>query len=305
MWPIDWGALSTADSGPGIERTVRAAHKATAYSTSSSQMSAFALRYILFLRSCRLMDGFVIPSLPPLWSEKRQQQGAFAPRALPRLNATTRPSATLSSSTHFPVLPVIGPTLLRQFPAGTRRASPVARSVLVIVPPLPPRRSGPAVSISFRPSMPPSPSGCGLGLRNVHFRGHLCVHLRCGPMTRCLPMEDIVDRLQKFGFPPPCYPSYGRVGRWRGALRVRCTGPRAFASASIPVPIRSVSTPRSSNRTCGTTAFGSQLGSRLRPRKVPGLRRKAREAAFLPQPRVGKAHVFPRPHLVLPPEPLS
>ncbi len=112
MWPIDWGTLSTAD-------------KATAYSTSSSQMSAFALRYILFLRSCRPMDGFIIPSLPPLWSEKRQQQGAFAPRELPRLNATTRPSATLSSSTHFPVLPVIGPTLLRQFPAGTRRASPV------------------------------------------------------------------------------------------------------------------------------------------------------------------------------------
>ena len=36
-----------------------------------------------------------------------------------------------------------GPTLLRRFPAGTRRASPVARSVLVIVPPLSPRRSGP------------------------------------------------------------------------------------------------------------------------------------------------------------------
>ena len=110
-------------------------------------------------------------------------------------------------------------------------------------------------------------------------------------------------KLKEIDVPLP--PLQGRVGRWRGALRVRCTGPRAFASASIPVPIRSVSTPRSSNRTCGTTAFGSQLGSRLRPRKVPGLRRKAREAAFLPQPRVGKAHVFPRPHLVLPPEPLS
>ena len=38
MWPIDWGALSAADSGPGIQRTVRAARKATAYSTSSSQI---------------------------------------------------------------------------------------------------------------------------------------------------------------------------------------------------------------------------------------------------------------------------
>ena len=116
------------------------------------------------------MDVFVIPSLPPLWSEKRQQQGAFAPRALPRLCANTRPSATLSSSSHFPVLPVIGPTLLRRFLAGTRRASPVARSVLVIVPPLPPRRSSSVVSISFRPSMLPSPQGCGLGLRNTFSR---------------------------------------------------------------------------------------------------------------------------------------
>ena len=62
MGPIDWGTLSTAD-------------KATAYSTSSSQMSAFALRYILRLRSCRLMDGFIIPSLPPLWSEKTSTAG--------------------------------------------------------------------------------------------------------------------------------------------------------------------------------------------------------------------------------------
>ena len=38
MWPIDRGALSAGDSGPGIVRTIRAAHIATAYSTSSSQI---------------------------------------------------------------------------------------------------------------------------------------------------------------------------------------------------------------------------------------------------------------------------
>ena len=32
------------------------------------------------------MDVFDIPSLPSLLSENRQQQGAFAPRELPRLN---------------------------------------------------------------------------------------------------------------------------------------------------------------------------------------------------------------------------
>ena len=95
------------------------------------------------------------------------QQGAFAPRELHRLNATTRPSATLSPSAHFPVLPVIEPTLLRRFRAGARRASPVAQPVLVIVLSLPPRRSGSAASIKFRPPMLPSPSGCRLGLRNT------------------------------------------------------------------------------------------------------------------------------------------
>src|SRR4051812_4794222 len=40
----------------------------------------------------------------------------------------------------FPVSPVIRPTLLRRFRAGTRRASPVAQHVLVTVPSLPPRR---------------------------------------------------------------------------------------------------------------------------------------------------------------------
>ena len=59
------------------------------------------------------LDVFIIPSLPSVLSETRQQQGAFAPRELPRLHATTRPSATLSPSAHFPVLPVIEPTLLR------------------------------------------------------------------------------------------------------------------------------------------------------------------------------------------------
>ena len=67
---------------------------------------------------------------------------------------------------------------------------------------------------------------------------------------------------------------------------------------------RSVSGP-SSNRTYGSPVSGSQSQSRLRPRKVSGLRYKAREAVGVPQPLVGEARVSPRPHLVLPPEPLS
>src|ERR1700752_1374793 len=43
----------------------------------------------------------------------------------------------------------------------------------------------------------------------IHFRGHIHVHCRYGPVTRDLPEGDLVDRLQDLGFPPPCYPNYG------------------------------------------------------------------------------------------------
>ena len=41
---------------------------------------------------------------------------------------------------------------------------------------------------------------------------------RYGPMTRNLPKGDLVDRLQKIGFPPPCYPSYGAPDSCPGGI---------------------------------------------------------------------------------------
>src|SRR5689334_11724431 len=101
--------------------------------------SAFALTYSLRLRSCNSI-AFIISSLPSLRWRHCKWQGPFAPRTLLRFLATPDPAATLSSSADFPVSPVIRPTLLRRFRAGTRRASPVAQHVLVTVPSLPPRR---------------------------------------------------------------------------------------------------------------------------------------------------------------------
>ena len=67
----------------------------------------------------------------------------FAPRALPRFLATADPSVTFSPSAHFPGSLVIAWTWLRRFRGGARKASPVARRVLVTVPSLSPRRSVP------------------------------------------------------------------------------------------------------------------------------------------------------------------
>jgi len=104
--------------------------------------------------------------------------------ALPAFLATPDPSATVSPSTAFPGAPVIRPTLLQPFLAGTRTVSPVARRVLVTVLSLPPRRSGPSRQpacdgpCGLRPPVAGSASGAS------HFRGHLCVPLRYGPVTR-------------------------------------------------------------------------------------------------------------------------
>jgi hypothetical protein len=40
--------------------------------------------------------------------------------------------------------------------------------------------------------------------------------LRYGPMTRNHPMDDFVDRLQRFSFYPPCYPSYEAFDSYLG-----------------------------------------------------------------------------------------
>src|ERR1700693_2574153 len=55
-------------------------------------------------------------------------------------------------------------------------------------------------------------SVAGSAFGAAHFRGHLCVRLRCGPVTRDHPYDDPVDGLQVIGFPPPCHPSYKASG---------------------------------------------------------------------------------------------
>src|SRR5262249_37518845 len=156
-----------------------------------SPRSGLADRWVLFsghpcLPCCRRSHG---------------QQGPFAPRALPRFAATTGPSATLSPSADFPVLPVIRPTQLPPFPVGTRRASPVPRCVLVPLPSLtaPPERS--AASIGLRRAVLPSPYSCGLGLRGYALSGPPRVHWRYGPATRTHPKGEVVKGLQDRRFP--------------------------------------------------------------------------------------------------------
>ncbi len=128
--------------------------------------------------------------------------GPFAPRALPRFNATTDPAATVSSSADFPVVPVIRLTLLQTFLPGTRTVSPVTWHVLVTVLSLPPRQRDMShqlvcdIPCCLRPTRENSASG-------VYFcRGHRWVHSRYGPVTRSPPYRRLCQPASSASFPP-------------------------------------------------------------------------------------------------------
>jgi hypothetical protein len=115
---------------------------------------------------------------------ERVQQGPFAPRELPRFIATTDPSATVSCSIDFPVdagyTIYLAPSISRWDEDGFSSCS--AHPCHRAAPTTPPERID--ASVRIRRSVLPSPEQRKLGLRNNKFRGHLWVHLRCGPVTR-------------------------------------------------------------------------------------------------------------------------
>src|SRR5271166_3262470 len=70
-----------------------------------------------------------------------------------------------------------------------------------------PRRSDFGIPCCLRPSV------AGSALGSTHFRRHLRVHFRHGPVTRDLPKGDLVDRLQSLGCPLRLLPA-GAVAGW-------------------------------------------------------------------------------------------
>ncbi len=108
----------------------------------------------------------------------------MAPRALPRFIATTSPTATVSPSADFPgdtgYTTDLAPPISRWDEDGFSSCS--AHPCHRAAPTTPPERID--ASVRIRRSVLPSLEQRKLGLRRSLCRGHLWVHLRCGPVTR-------------------------------------------------------------------------------------------------------------------------
>jgi hypothetical protein len=150
------------------------------------------------------------------------QQGPFAPRALPRFHATTSPSATLSSSADFPVVPVIRPT---QLPLLSPRDEEGFSSCSV----RPGRRAvanhpaGAAHrvnrSAASRTAFALTVAGSAPG--STHFRGHLAFTCVTARRLAPLPRRGLSRGFRFVGFPSACPPSYGASDCYPGGFDSR------------------------------------------------------------------------------------
>jgi len=152
----------------------------------------------------------------------------LAPRTLLRFLATMSPSKTLSSSTDFLGAPVIRLPCSADFATGRGGLLQLLSASLPSCCRFHPARvKSPLQSVCDDPCcLRPTVAGSASGA--THFRGHFRVHFRYGPMARRHPKDDLVDRLQRFSFLPPCYPSYGASDFYPGGTHLPLNTP-AFA----------------------------------------------------------------------------
>jgi hypothetical protein len=164
------------------------------------------------------MSAFVISPLPSMVPKEVQTAGTlcstenYSPSSL--LRTPPPPSLLRSISRVRGYTAYLVPPLSRREEDGFSSclARPCHRAGAIT----PPKSK--AVSARLPSPMLPPPLICGFDLRGYHFRGRRCVRSRCGPVTRCHPYDDIVDRLQVIGFPPSCHLGYEAPGFCLGGL---------------------------------------------------------------------------------------
>src|SRR5215471_1323406 len=193
------GAPSFSSASSYASRSVSILQTWTYSPQKRQDVSDFALTYSLRLRSCKVMDAFIISSLPSRLKETLQSSrapslgGRYPTSSLLR---TRPPPSRLRSTSRFSRLydlPFSG-----DFAPGRERLhqllgvslSPCCRFHPAEVGM--PRRSDFGTPCCLRPPE------AGSALGSTTFRGHICVYCRYGPVTRNLPKGDLVDGLQDF-----------------------------------------------------------------------------------------------------------
>ena len=184
--------------------------------------------YMLFLRFCKLIGVIIIHLCFPCCQSYCNQQGPFAPRSLLRLIALMDPSDSLSPATDFPVIPVIRLPCSADFSTGR------GGSLLLLGMSLPsccrynparmkpPHRSGCNGPCCLRPASESSASGDAFSrpfMRSLSLRPN-------GSLT--ILKDGFVNKLQSFGFPTLCYPSYEAPDYYLGG-----SSPTEHASLSL------------------------------------------------------------------------
>ena len=181
------------------------------------------------------MGAFVISPLPPVLLEPLQTAGPLRSTGITPLLRYYGPLRHPLAFRRLPGVAGYTASLLRRFRGGTRRVSPVAQRVLVTVLSLSPRRS---VSprqpdcddpCCLRPMIEGSASGA------YHFRGHLCVHFRYGPMTRSPSFRMALSMGFRIRFPSSCYPSYRASGSYPGGTCLPLNTPAFAGHTNMPV----------------------------------------------------------------------
>ena len=197
-------------------------HSASAYSTASSRspldseaqkrqdVSAFPLTYSLRLGSCTLMDAFIISSVPSRLKEALQTAGSPHSVGVTPLHRYYGPIRHPLAFDRLPGLAgytiYLAPVISHPGRGGLHQLLGASLSPCCRFHPAEvkvPHRSDFGTPCCLRPTE----AGSALGSRP--FEATSAFHFRYGPATRSLPEGDFVDRLQDFGFPPPCYPNYG------------------------------------------------------------------------------------------------
>jgi hypothetical protein len=172
------------------------------YSPQKRQVgSAFALTYRLLLRSCKLMGAFIIHPCLPFWWSLCTSVGPLRSTVVTPLLRYCWPIRHPLAFHRFPGFASYTASCSVDFSTGRGGLLQLLSASLS-----PCRRYHPArVSHRFsqlRRSMLPSPFKWGLGLWGYMFRGHRCVHFRCGPMTRS-PSQRWLCRSALFVLFPP------------------------------------------------------------------------------------------------------